>query len=133
MALPIAGNPISFDDFQIEEGFTPGAELNIYVAALKYSVSFTTDGTNPIGMDEFYGKEAQRFDVYEAFGDSLYYYYVPWSSSNPYQATFNFLCATKLTAPPGYKLGEVLTTYPSAVWYAEPGANCGEDGGFGAP
>jgi hypothetical protein len=129
MALPSSGQ-ISFDDFQIEEGFTPGAELNIYVAALKYSVSFTTDGTNPIGMDEFYGKEAPRFDVYEALlGPGIVTYFVPFSNANPINALFGGDCFDKLTAPPGLKYGEVMDSYPFAQYVNEAGSACG-DGGF---
>lgn len=130
MALPSGPNEISFLDFQTENGFVyaPGTTppTDMYTYALVYSVPFTIDGSNPISMDEFFNKEAPTYDVYEGFGYEIEYSYVPWSSGNPFSAYFNDVCSTKLTAPPGIKYGEVLTTYPTAVFYNAPGAACGE-------
>lgn len=123
MALPTG--QISFDDFRTEQALLVGPQQNLFTEALVYGVSFTTDGGNPIGMDEFWGKEAPTYDVYEGFGAGLEYSYVPYSSGNPFQAFFNGTCATKLTYP-GIKYGEVQNIYPSAVFYNEPGSACGE-------
>jgi hypothetical protein len=130
MALPSGPNQISFLDFQTENGFVyaPSETIpptDMYTYALVYSVPFTIDGSNPISMDEFFNKEAPTYDVYEGFGATIEYSYVPYSSGNPFQASFNGTCASKLTYP-GIKYGEVLTTYPSAVFYNAPGESCGE-------
>lgn len=129
MALPSSG-PISFADFVTEQGFLIGAETNMYTSALIYSVPFQTDGLDPISMDEFYGKEAPRFDVYEALipGPGIVTYYLFWSSSNPFNALIGDYCFNKLTAPPGLKYGEIADMYPFAQYINSVGAACNEGG-----
>jgi hypothetical protein len=135
MALPASGQ-ISFADFVTEEGFIVGGQTNMFSYALVYGVPFQTDGSDSIGMDEFYGKNAPLYDVYEYFEPNppnagIINYYIRWVSSNPPDATFDGNCAQKVTFPSsGLKLGEVADVYPNAIFRSEAGADCGGGGGF---
>ena len=57
MALPSSGT-ITFKDFNIQRGQASPYEqqIDIATAAGLFGVSYTTDGSNPASMDEFYGK-----------------------------------------------------------------------------
>lgn len=57
MALPLSGI-ISFKDFNIQRGQASPYEqqIDMATAATLFGVSYTTDGSNPASMDEFYGK-----------------------------------------------------------------------------
>lgn len=125
MPLPSSG-PISFSDFNTEYDYPATAQMDMRQAALLYYVSFTQTGSDPIEMDEFRGKTQPYYDVYEAFGATLEYYFLPYANTNPFQAEFNGVCGSKLTAPPGLKYSEVMTTYPSAIFVNSPGPACGE-------
>ena len=131
MALPSSGQ-ISFADFHTEQALAieNASFVNMFSSAGVYGVSFTTDGNNPASMDEFYGKDAPRYDVYEALiSGGIVTYFVPFSSGNPINASFGSDCFDKLTAPPGIKYGDVLNAYPSAQFVNSAGADCG-GGGF---
>jgi hypothetical protein len=130
MALP--SGQISFNDFATEQGLLTGAQSNLNLAATIYGVGFATDGSNVLGMDEFQGLSAPMYDVYEGVGaGGIEFYYVLFSSSNPYQSTISGNCATKETGPPGLNLGGVLNLHPTAVESAV-GPDCG-GGGFDEP
>ena len=127
MALPAAGQPISFEDFETEQGFLSGhPPIGMNVQASIYGVGYATDGSNPIGMDEFAGLSAPTYHVYEALlGPGIVTYYVPFSSGNPLNATFGSDCFEKLN-PYGIKLGEVVNGWPNATYQPSAGADCGE-------
>lgn len=129
MALPTG--QISFADLYTEQALPleNASFVNMFSYASIYGVSFTTDGTNPASMNEFWGKEAPRYDVYEGLPPGgLTYYYVPFSPINPMESTFGDVCFTKLTFP-AVKYGDVLTTWPSAAFLPNAGPQCGSGGG----
>jgi hypothetical protein len=130
MALPSSGQ-ISFADFHTEQALAieNASFVNMFSSAGVYGVSFTTDGNNPASMDEFYGKEAPRYDVYEALlSGGIVTYFVPFSSGNPSYAQFGDDCFEKLTGPPGIKYGDVLNAYPFANFLPNAGGECGGGG-----
>lgn len=55
MALPSSGQ-ISFQQFNTDRGLTATAQIDMASAGTAYGVSYATNGTNQLGMDEFYGK-----------------------------------------------------------------------------
>jgi hypothetical protein len=55
MPLPASGQ-ISMNDMNTDRGIASGTQIDLAAAAIVYSVSYTTDGTNQLGMDEFYNK-----------------------------------------------------------------------------
>ncbi len=50
------GNPLSFNDLNVELTRSPTAQLTMSYAADELGVSYTTNGSDQLGMDEFYGK-----------------------------------------------------------------------------
>jgi hypothetical protein len=130
MPLPTSG-PISFVDFVIEQELPgAGAPQQLNTMGVIFGVSFTEDGSNSLGMDEFYGKSSETYDIYNAFveGQGDTYYAVPFQSSNPFQSSFGGSCFTKQTGPPGIKIGQVLSFYPTAQFLGFAGPTCGDDG-----
>lgn len=57
MAIPASGE-ISFNLFNTDRSLTSGTQVDMAAAGTAYSVSYTTDGSNDLKMDEFYGKSA---------------------------------------------------------------------------
>ena len=57
MAIPASGQ-ISFNLFNTDRGIASETQVNMATAGTAYGVSYTTNGSNPLGMDEFYGKSA---------------------------------------------------------------------------
>ena len=55
MALPSSGT-ITMDQMNTDRGIASGTTINLATAGTAYGVSYTTDGTNDLRMDEFYGK-----------------------------------------------------------------------------
>lgn len=124
MALPTSGQ-ISFDDFATEQALPTGQYQTIFSEASVYGVSFTTDGSNSIGMDEFYGREAPTYDLYNAITENgNTYYFVPSGGVNPFQSTLFGDCFTK--AATSMKYGVIISTYPFAIFLPEAGPDCGE-------
>jgi len=54
MALPSSGQ-ISFSDLNVERGLSATAEADMATAGDDFAVSYATDGTDVLSMDEFYG------------------------------------------------------------------------------
>jgi len=54
MALPSSGQ-ISFSDFNVERGLSATAEADMATVGDDFAVSYATDGTDVLSMDEFYG------------------------------------------------------------------------------
>jgi hypothetical protein len=128
MALPAPGQPISFEDFETERGFISGhPPILMGTQAVIYGVGYATDGSNVLGMDEFAGLSAPRYDLYEGFlGVPGVLFAVTWSAINPFQAEFGTgNCFTKITAPPGLREGDIANDYPSAQFGVEVGPSCG--------
>ncbi len=135
MALPAPGQPISFEDLEIEQGFISGhPPIPMGTQAVIYGVGYATDGSNPLGMDEFAGLSAPRYDIYDGFlGAPVGYtvYAVSWAAENPAEALFGESCFTKQTAPPGLRLGDIATSHPAAQFGVVVGTACGGGGGGG--
>jgi hypothetical protein len=133
MALPALGQPISFEDLEIEQGFISGhPPIPMGTQAVVYGVGFAMDGSNPLGMDEFAGLSAPRYDLYDGIvGPGYTIYAVPWANENPAEALFGDSCLAKQTAPPGLRLGDIATSYPAAQFGYIVGAACGASGGGG--
>ena len=55
MAIPASGE-ISFNLFNTDRGIASGTQVDIATAATAYGVSYTTNGSNDININEFYGK-----------------------------------------------------------------------------
>jgi len=131
MPLPTSG-PISFVDFVIEQELPgAGAPQQLNTMGVIFGVSFTEDGSNSLGMNEFYGKSSETYDIYEGFLNGqppLVNYAVTFQPSNPFNSSIGGSCFTKQTGPPGLKIGQVLTMYPSAQFLGFAGPNCGDDG-----
>jgi hypothetical protein len=54
MALPSSGT-ISLDNFNTDRFIPSGTEIDMAAAAAVYGITYSTSGSNGIGMDEFYG------------------------------------------------------------------------------
>ena len=51
MAIPASGE-ISFNLFNTDRGIASETQVNMATAGTAYGVSYTTNGSNPLGMDE---------------------------------------------------------------------------------
>jgi hypothetical protein len=127
MALPSSGQ-ISFADFNTDRGYPATDTVVMTAAASAFGVSYTTDGSNDLRMDEFYGKSGGLFDLYSACS-TLAVVYIPWNNgSNPFSAEINGECSFRDQV--GVTLPYIQANFPSATFYADyynAGCQCGDE------